>query len=58
MELIRAILASSAAFCIRDSEGDFVVAKKVRIQDTTNLVAEARAIREGLTIAEVITSIM
>ncbi|KAH0693357.1 hypothetical protein KY285_020454 [Solanum tuberosum] len=38
---------SSTAFCIRDSKGDFVVAKGVRIQDTTNLVVEARAIREG-----------
>ncbi|KAH0682949.1 hypothetical protein KY290_021537 [Solanum tuberosum] len=38
----------SSAFCLRDSKGDFVVAKGVRIQDTTNLVVEARAIIEGL----------
>ncbi|KAK4734481.1 hypothetical protein R3W88_008742 [Solanum pinnatisectum] len=37
---------SSAAFCIRDSLGHLVVAKGIKIQDTTTLVAGARAIRE------------
>ena len=39
---------SSAAFCIRDFSSTLVVAKGFKIQDTSNLVAEARAIREGL----------
>lgn len=39
---------SSAAFCIRDHKGSFVVAKGIKIQDTKNMVAEARAIRECL----------
>lgn len=39
---------SSAAFCIRDHEGNLVVAKGFRLPDTTNLIAEARAIRESL----------
>jgi len=39
---------SSAAFCIRDYSGSLVVAKGFKIHNTSNLVAEARAIREGL----------
>ncbi|KAH0691451.1 hypothetical protein KY289_018809 [Solanum tuberosum] len=39
---------SSAAFCIRDQNGNFLAAKGVKMIDSTNLVAEARAIREGL----------
>ncbi|KAH0730051.1 hypothetical protein KY289_001239 [Solanum tuberosum] len=39
---------SSATFCIRDYSGSLVVAKGFKIQDTSNLVAEARAIRKGL----------
>ena len=39
---------SSAAICLRDHEGNLVVAKGFKIQDTTNLIAEARAIRESL----------
>lgn len=39
---------SFAAFCIRDYSGSLMVAKGFKIQDTSNLVAEARAIREGL----------
>ncbi|MCD7455305.1 hypothetical protein HAX54_027774 [Datura stramonium] len=39
---------SSATFCIRDHLGNFIVAKGVRILDTTNLVAEAKAMRETL----------
>ncbi|KAH0672976.1 hypothetical protein KY290_025255 [Solanum tuberosum] len=39
---------SSAVFCIRDHSGNLVVAKGYRIQDATNIVAEARAIRESL----------
>ncbi|KAH0661971.1 hypothetical protein KY284_026902 [Solanum tuberosum] len=38
---------STAAFCIRNHEGEQVIAKGVRIPDSTNLVAEAIAIREG-----------
>lgn len=47
---------SSAAFCIRNSNGDLIIAKGLRIQDTINLVAEARAIREGLEFAGLTTS--
>ncbi|KAH0679277.1 hypothetical protein KY284_020362 [Solanum tuberosum] len=39
---------SSTAFCIRNHLGNLIVAKGFKIQDSTNLVAEARAIREGL----------
>ncbi|KAH0669675.1 hypothetical protein KY289_024168 [Solanum tuberosum] len=39
---------SAAAFCIRNHEGELVIAKGVRIPDSTDLVAEAIAIREGL----------
>ncbi|XP_049352692.1 uncharacterized protein LOC125817186 [Solanum verrucosum] len=39
---------SSVAFCIRDHSGNLVVAKGYIIQDTTNIVDEARAIRESL----------
>ncbi|KAH0689169.1 hypothetical protein KY289_016527 [Solanum tuberosum] len=39
---------SSAAFCIRDHSGSLVVVKGFKIHNTSNLVAEARAIREGL----------
>ncbi|KAH0665042.1 hypothetical protein KY285_026248 [Solanum tuberosum] len=38
---------SSAAFCIWDYSGSIVVAKGFKIHNTSNLVAEARAIREG-----------
>ncbi|KAG5572999.1 hypothetical protein H5410_062765 [Solanum commersonii] len=36
---------SSTTFCIRDHLGNLVVAKGFKLQDSTNLVAEARAIR-------------
>ncbi|KAK6786499.1 hypothetical protein RDI58_015024 [Solanum bulbocastanum] len=39
---------SSAAFNIRGHLGDLVIAKGFKIQDTMNLVVEARAIKEGL----------
>ncbi|WMV09401.1 hypothetical protein MTR67_002786 [Solanum verrucosum] len=39
---------SSAAFCIRDSGGEIIVAKGFLLPNTTNMVAEARPIREGL----------
>ncbi|KAG5600127.1 hypothetical protein H5410_031497 [Solanum commersonii] len=39
---------NSATFCIRDHAGRLVVAKCFKIQDTTNLVAESKAIREEL----------
>jgi len=39
---------SSAAFCIRDSNGNLVGARGLRVPDTTNLVAEAVAIKEAL----------
>lgn len=39
---------SFAAFCLRDSNGNLVVATGVKLLDSTNLVAEAVAIREGL----------
>ncbi|KAH0650670.1 hypothetical protein KY285_032001 [Solanum tuberosum] len=39
---------SSTAFCIRDHEGNLIVAKGVRLQETTNVIAEAIAIRECL----------
>ncbi|KAH0701521.1 hypothetical protein KY285_015799 [Solanum tuberosum] len=39
---------SSTTFCIRDHLGDLVIVKGFKIQDTTNIVAEARAITEGL----------
>ncbi|KAF3641352.1 (+)-neomenthol dehydrogenase [Capsicum annuum] len=39
---------SAAAFCLRNCEGILIGAKGFQIADTTNLVAEARAIREGL----------
>ncbi|KAH0650163.1 hypothetical protein KY284_030075 [Solanum tuberosum] len=38
----------SAAFCIRVYSGSLIMAKGFKIQDTSNLVAKARAIREGL----------
>lgn len=37
---------SSASFCIRDHEGNLIVAKGVRIQVTSNLIAEVITIRE------------
>ncbi|XP_070046794.1 uncharacterized protein [Nicotiana tomentosiformis] len=39
---------SSFGFCIRDSVGDFVYARTQIIEETINIVAEARAIVEGL----------
>ncbi|KAG5571555.1 hypothetical protein H5410_061321 [Solanum commersonii] len=39
---------SSATFCIRDHEGNLIVAKGIRIRETTNLIAEAIDIRECL----------
>ena len=39
---------SATTFCLRNHVGDFVGAKGFQIADTTNLVAEARAIREVL----------
>uniref|UniRef100_M1AUB4 RNase H family protein n=1 Tax=Solanum tuberosum TaxID=4113 RepID=M1AUB4_SOLTU len=39
---------SSAEICIRDYNGNLVAAKGFKIQDTTNIVAEARAIRESI----------
>lgn len=39
---------SSAAFCIRDHSGSFVITKGIKIPDSTNLAAKARAIRECL----------
>ncbi|KAH0729682.1 hypothetical protein KY289_000870 [Solanum tuberosum] len=40
---------STIAFCVRDSSGDLVGAKGLRIQDTTNITAEAMALKEGRT---------
>lgn len=37
---------STSTFCIRNSGGEFVVAKGVMILNTTNRVAEARTIKE------------
>ncbi|XP_060182298.1 uncharacterized protein LOC132611961 [Lycium barbarum] len=39
---------SSAAFCIRDSSEEFIYAKVRILTETTNLVAEAVAIEEGI----------
>ncbi|XP_059283713.1 uncharacterized protein LOC132037237 [Lycium ferocissimum] len=39
---------SSAAFCVRNSSGDFLYAMERVLPDTTNLVAEAVAIEEGI----------
>ncbi|XP_059295494.1 uncharacterized protein LOC132048826 [Lycium ferocissimum] len=39
---------SSAAFCIRNHEGDLIYAKAKRLTNITNLVVEAIAIEEGL----------
>ncbi|XP_059311946.1 putative ribonuclease H protein At1g65750 [Lycium ferocissimum] len=39
---------SSAAFCIRNEEGDVVYAAVKKLQDGSNLVAEVEAIRMGL----------
>ncbi|KAH0638993.1 hypothetical protein KY285_035579 [Solanum tuberosum] len=39
---------SSSAFCTRDHFGNLVVAKGIKIQETTNLVSEAREIWECL----------
>lgn len=39
---------STAAFCLRNQEGDLMGAKGFKIKDATNLVDEARAISEGL----------
>ena len=37
-----------AAFCVRDSKSDILVARGLKIVGSTNLVAEAIAIKEGL----------
>lgn len=39
---------SASAFCLRNHEGRLLGAKGVKIVDSSNLVAEARAISEGL----------
>lgn len=39
---------SSYGFCVRNHEGDLVFAKAKEIGETTNIVAEAKAIVEGL----------
>jgi len=39
---------SSVAFCVRNHDGNLVGAKDLQIPDTSNLVAEAKAICEGL----------
>lgn len=39
---------SVTAFCVRFHEGELVFSKWVRIPDSTNLFAEAIAIREDL----------
>ncbi|KAH0636681.1 hypothetical protein KY289_036596 [Solanum tuberosum] len=39
---------SATAFCIRNSAGDLVGAKGVKIQDSTKIMAEAITVREGL----------
>ncbi|KAH0746169.1 hypothetical protein KY285_007826 [Solanum tuberosum] len=39
---------SSVAFCVRNHDGNLVGAKGLQIADTSNLVAEAKAICEGL----------
>ncbi|XP_070041418.1 uncharacterized protein LOC142169055 [Nicotiana tabacum] len=39
---------SSYGFCVRDHAGDLVFAKAKEIGETTNIVAEAKAIMEGL----------
>ncbi|XP_060216614.1 uncharacterized protein LOC132644078 [Lycium barbarum] len=38
----------SVAFCIRNAVGDFQYATAIRISDGSNLIAEARALHEGL----------
>ncbi|XP_059310971.1 uncharacterized protein LOC132062414 [Lycium ferocissimum] len=40
---------SSAAFCVRDSSGEFIYAMARILTETTNLVAEVVAIEEGIT---------
>ncbi|KAH0639411.1 hypothetical protein KY285_035997 [Solanum tuberosum] len=39
---------SSTAFCVRDYNGNLVGAKGVKLVDSSNLMAQAIAIREGL----------
>ncbi|XP_075098976.1 uncharacterized protein LOC142175870 [Nicotiana tabacum] len=39
---------SSLGFCVRDDEGDVVYARAVDLGVTTNMVAEAKAILQGL----------
>uniref|UniRef100_M1DQE1 Nuclease n=1 Tax=Solanum tuberosum TaxID=4113 RepID=M1DQE1_SOLTU len=39
---------STAAFCVRNVDGDLVGAKGLKIPDSTNLVTEVVAVREGL----------
>ncbi|PHT51678.1 Lysine-specific demethylase 8 [Capsicum baccatum] len=46
---------SSVAFCIRNSYGAFVVAKGFKLHDTTNIVAEARSVKEGFSWRESIS---
>ncbi|XP_060190574.1 uncharacterized protein LOC132619802 [Lycium barbarum] len=38
----------SAAFCVRNERGDLMEAGARKLQDTTNIVAEASAIQDGL----------
>ncbi|XP_060195246.1 uncharacterized protein LOC132624493 [Lycium barbarum] len=42
---------SSTAFCVRNHEGDLICAKGRGLPDSTNIVAEAVAIKEGLEFA-------
>ncbi|KAH0740035.1 hypothetical protein KY290_033078 [Solanum tuberosum] len=39
---------SAATFCLRDSNGNLIGARGLKLPDTTNLVAEVVAIREAL----------
>lgn len=39
---------SSVAFCLRKSLGQFMMAIGIKLSDSINLVAEERAIKEGL----------
>ncbi|XP_070045233.1 uncharacterized protein [Nicotiana tomentosiformis] len=39
---------SSLGFCVRDDAGDLIYARSVNLDETTNVVAEAKAILQGL----------
>nr|XP_016508420.1 PREDICTED: uncharacterized protein LOC107826004 [Nicotiana tabacum] len=39
---------SATGFCVRDSVGDLVYARAQQLEETTNIVVEAKAIRDGL----------